>query len=202
MKKYKIQKGDEVISTHTTELEAIKSLKEVKLPESSITEAIEREDFKVVPFLEKEKDHAFNKDVYLLGEDEEGIKYWLEAPSWDCGWYWGFGYIETYQNNRKPSLARDIDGHQHAEGFYRKWWNSDEAILKLTTFTEAEGWELSELFKRFEILKESAGLFGRGGAHVSGTSDYLKREDLAKEINEKIIPQITSRVIEILSPSK
>ncbi len=59
--------------------------------------------------MQKQMDHAFNKDVYLLGKDSEGISYWLEAPSWDCGWYWGFGYVETYRSNRKPSTARDIE---------------------------------------------------------------------------------------------
>ena len=148
----------------------------------------------------KEKDHAFRKDVYLLGEDGEGIKYWLEAPSWDCGWYWGFGYIKSYEQNHAPSKARDIDSHQHAGDFHKKWWNDEKAILKITTFTEKEGWELSELFARFEILRECAGLFGQGGAQISSTDDYLKQEAWVKEINEKLIPETTRRVIDILSP--
>ena len=64
---------------------------------------------KTKELIKKEKDHAFGKDVYLLGKDAEGVKYWLESPSWDCGWYWGFGYVETYQRNWRPSLARDIE---------------------------------------------------------------------------------------------
>jgi hypothetical protein len=46
--------------------------------------------------LSKRKSHAFGKDIYLIGKDKSGTNYWLESPSWDCDWYWGFGYIETY----------------------------------------------------------------------------------------------------------
>ena len=38
--------------------------------------------------MEKKKSHAFGKDVYLLGTIN-GKMQWLEAPSWNCGWYWG-----------------------------------------------------------------------------------------------------------------
>lgn len=34
--------------------------------------------------LEKRKIHRFNCDMYLLGIDEDGTEYWLQAPSWDC----------------------------------------------------------------------------------------------------------------------
>lgn len=40
--------------------------------------------------MKKEKRKAFGKNIYLLGEDTEGTKYWLEEASWDCNWYWGF----------------------------------------------------------------------------------------------------------------
>lgn len=150
--------------------------------------------------MEKKQSHAFGKDVYLLGADEDGTYYWLEAPSWDCGHYWGFGYIETYTNNKFPSNSKDIDSHQHADDFYPKWWGQSDSTLKKTTFTESEGWDLAELFKRFYTLKSSAEMFARGGCHVSGTSDYLIDEELAKRINEELIPETTKKIIEILTP--
>ena len=52
--------------------------------------------------MKKEKRFAFGKNIYLLGSDKDGVKYWLEEASWDCGWYWGFGYVETYTNNSNP----------------------------------------------------------------------------------------------------
>ena len=81
----------------------------------------------------KVKSHAFGKDIYLLGQDEQGINYWLEAPKWDCIWYWGFGYIESFTNNKYPHLSKDISSHQHADKFLSKWftsWNGSKPILK------------------------------------------------------------------------
>ena len=75
--------------------------------------------------LAKKQSKAFGKDIYLLGEDQDGIKYWLQSPSFDCGWYWGFGYIMTYTNNRRPDLAKDIDSHQHIEGLLGQQYTYD-----------------------------------------------------------------------------
>ena len=156
--------------------------------------------------MKKQKSHAFGKDIYLLGADSEGIYYWLEAPSWDCGWYWGFGYIETYTNNEKPALSKDIDSHQHATDFISRWfteWNGSKPILEVKTFDEKEGWELSELFKQFYFLREAAEMFGRGKANVAKTKiDAWKDPIKVKEINEVLIPMITKRVIEILTPTE
>lgn len=156
--------------------------------------------------MKKKKNHAFGKDIYLLGADENGTKHWLEAPSWDCGWYWGFGYIETYTNNRSPSTSRDIASHQHADNFMSKWfieWNGSKPILTEQTFSEKEGWELSELFKQFYFLKEVAENFAKGKCNCADTTapNWAKPE-LTKEINEVILPQVMERIQEILTPEE
>lgn len=154
--------------------------------------------------LPKQKTLAFKKDVYLLGADENGVKYWLEAPSWECGWYWGFGYIETYTNNDYPSKSKDINSHEHATDFMSKWfteWNGSKPQLAVMTFTEREGWELSELFKQFYFLKESAEYFKNGKANVSDTvAPRWEKPEFVTEINQILIPAITSRILEILTP--
>lgn len=151
--------------------------------------------------LHKEVKEFHGKDLFLLGKDEYGTYYYLESPSWDCGWYWGFGYIEGFTNNRVTD--RSHESHQHATSFVSEWFtehNGSTPRLTERTFTDKEGWQLSELFKRFYILKESAELFGRGGAHVSSTDEKLKREAWASEINETLIPQTTAEIIKILTP--
>ena len=40
----------------------------------------------------------FGKQVYLLGKNEEDRNVSLVKASWDCGWYWGFGYVQSYNN--------------------------------------------------------------------------------------------------------
>lgn len=150
--------------------------------------------------------HALGKDIYLLGADEHGEKYWLESPSWDCGWYWGFGYIKTYTNNDNPERSRDIQSHQHAEDFMSKWfysWNGSKPVLKYTTFSEEEGWELSELFAEFYFLKNAAENFKRGKCNIADTKiESWESPELADDINKNIIPRVTRRILDILTPEK
>ena len=169
----------------------------------------------------KRKDHAFGKDVYLLGIDNDGQYVWLEQASWDCGWYWGFGYIERYTNNRYPSKARDITSHTHWDseivGKHEKYDFEKKAFVlsrdyihhinehpefKATTLSDAESWKLSEYMKTFYALKESVGIFGCGGSRVT-SDDYEKeivqREQWAKEINEIILPKLFNAIYVLLS---
>lgn len=160
--------------------------------------------------IDKKKDRAFRKDIYLLGTDADGTKYWLEAPKWDCGWYWGFGYVETYTNNNNPSKSKDIQNHQHIDSSFigevgdgNKYIHNiyDAPLLVCTTFTKDEGWELSELFEQFYFLKKAAENFGRGKCNISNTSapDWTDTA-LCEKINQTLIPPVTARILEILSP--
>lgn len=170
--------------------------------------------------LAKRKSYAFKKHVYLLGEDKNGIKYWLESPTWDCGWYWGFGYVETYTNNNNPEKSKDISSHEHIDGSFigkHEYYDVDIKGFKLgeyihniydsprltrTTFDEKTGSILSELFQEFYTLKKTAELFHSAGAQVttSPIADLLKKEDYEKHINEVLIPAITNNIIELLTP--
>lgn len=158
--------------------------------------------------MEKRKSHAFGKDVYLLGRNKYGELLWLESPSWDCGWYWGFGYVEIYTNNRYPHLARDISSHSHFDGLVfcknektGKYLYHINDALPETVLTDTEAWQLSDLMKRFYTLKESAAIFGRGTAHLTSiTSHDSTNQDMAKYINEVELPAIFDAVIDLLTP--
>jgi len=132
--------------------------------------------------LPKKQTKAFGKKIYLLGEDADGIKHWLEEPSWDCDWYWGFGYIETYTNNNNPSNSRDIESHTH--------WDSPNQInypLEKTTFSKDEFNRLKTLFKQFYTNREKA-----DKAHNKNILQY-------EQLNHIVIPKITAEIIKILS---
>jgi hypothetical protein len=175
---------------------------------------------KLIP---KQIDMAFGrKKVYLLGRDKNKQKVWLEAPSWDCGWYWGFGYIERYESNRAPSLARDINSHSHWDSeivgqmkhydFEQKKDILDAFVHHLnenpnfieTTLTDDESWKLAELMKSFYLLKESASFFGSGSAGITDNPirEQLKNKRISKRINEVMLPAIFKEIDEILSPKK
>lgn len=155
--------------------------------------------------MEKMKSHVFGKDVYLLGT-KDCIKYWLEAGSWDCGWYWGLGYVKTYQGNRLPSLARDIDSHQHFSGlFFNKNKNGFDAFNDFfddTTINNSELWKLLELMKTAYTCKEYAEVVYRGGSHYTGNpcKDIVKNEAEYSRINKIVIPALLKEVYALLSP--
>jgi len=155
------------------------------------------------------------KKVYLLGKDKSGDYVWLEAPSWDCNWYWGFGYIERYFDNKRPSKAEDISSHSHwdseiignIEGEYRHHLNTNPNIVE-SVLTDAESWKLAELMKSYYILKETADFFKHGGSHLSENplKNFLlifnKNEELTKKINEVLLPAIFKEIDELLTPKQ
>lgn len=151
-----------------------------------------------------------SKGAVLLGMDSDGVKYWIPTPSWDCNWYWGFGYIQT---RNEHSHISGMFGKQEVYDFEKKGWIlSSEYVHNLFdsnklvayTFDEKEGWELSELFQSFYKLKEAAELFHTGGAHISNNpcAFLLKNKEYEDNINSVLIPAVTAKIIEILSPSK
>lgn len=159
--------------------------------------------------LPKKKSHAFGKDCYLLGrhKDDRGI-IWLEASSWDCGWYWGFGHIETYTNQMNPSKAKDILSHSHFNslvghkegGSYIYHLNE---VLTDSTLTDNESWILSDLMKTAYALRETAEIYRRGGSNLSGGGklDVLVDKEQLTKINEVQLPAIFDKIYQLLSPT-
>lgn len=168
--------------------------------------------------MEKQVSHAFGKNVYLLGKQKDGTFIWLEAASWDCDWYWGFGYIETYTNNRYPNKSMDINSHSHWSGLVGKQekYNFDKKCFVLsqdyihhlndnpdiseTVLTDKESWELADLMQSFYTLQDTAKIFHSGNSHLTTTSINLKNQELENHINKVLMPQIFKRVYEILTP--
>jgi hypothetical protein len=169
--------------------------------------------------IEKQKTHAFGKDVYLLGKRKSGEYIWLEFAKWDCGWYWGFGYIESYTNNQYPEKSKDINSHSHWSGLVGKQEHYDiekkcfvlgsdyinhlneNPDIQSTVLTEKESWELADLMKSFYTLKDTAGLFHSGNSHLTTTGIDLKNTELENHINKVLLPQIFERVYQILTPN-
>ena len=174
-----------------------------------------------IELIPKQVDKAFGKDVYLLGKYKTGEYFWLEQGKWDCDWYWGFGYIETYQNNRKPSKARDIDSHSHYSGFvgkkesydfdkkcfvlgsdYRHHLYDDNDIAALV-LTENESWQLADLMKSFYTLQDAAEIYHQGNSHITTVEGLnLKNKEAYDRINKIEIPAIMEAIYKLLTPNK
>lgn len=160
--------------------------------------------------IKKRTSEAFGKKIYLLGVNTYGEYFWLEEAKWSCSWYWGFGYIEVYTNNKFPNRAADIQSHSHWTGLVGRIDGAKDYVHHLydnpkvekCVLTKDESWKLAELMKSYYTLKDAAALLGNGSAHVTDNpaKDTLHRPDMAKTINEELMPAIFAQVYELLDP--
>ena len=154
--------------------------------------------------MKKFKDHAFEKDTYLLGRDTEGTNYFLEAASFDCGWYWGGGYVETYTNNDHPGRSRDIISHSHFDSMFFKGnkngFDNFKEFFKESPFSDSEIWKICELMKSFYIARNYSDMLYTGGAHYTSNpaKENIQCELEYKRINENVIPAIMEELYKIL----
>lgn len=158
------------------------------------------------------------EDYYLIGKDNNGKRVWLEKPSWDCGWYWGFGYLQTMQGNREPSRARDIDCHTHWDSCVSKsrknaydWFietfgkpttdlcgypTKADKDTRMCRFTDKQVWRLCELMATTYTLREAAEVLGRGKSNYAENPcvKVIKNTREAKRINSKVLPAIFAEI--------
>lgn len=158
-------------------------------------------------------------DYYYLGRDiKTKRKIWLQKPSWDCGWYWGFGYLQAMQGDREPSKARDIDCHTYWDSRVAEshtnahdwfiasfgkpttdmWGNptTAEKGVQMCRFTDKQVWTLCELMETAYTLCETAEILGRGKSNYSENPcvKVIKNTREAKRINSKVLPAIFAEI--------
>lgn len=157
--------------------------------------------------LQKQTTNAFGKTIYLLGADKEGTRYWLEEASFDCDWYWGFGYIETYTNNNQPERSRDINSHEHYDSKILKRGVCPEdfkKILPMTPLTNNEIWKLNELMKSFYIIREYMDTIYRGSTNITNNpcKEIIKNEKEWQRLKDEVLPEIFKEIYKILTPEE
>ena len=139
---------------------------------------------------------------FLLGT-KDGEKHYLVAPSWDCGWYWGYGYVQTY-NKRK----NDVELHQHFDGlFFKSSKNGYDAFKEFfddMTVSDKELWTLIELMRTIYTLKETAEILGRGGSHYTTNpcKDIIINIEEVERINKIVLPALFEQVEKLLTESE
>ena len=141
----------------------------------------------------------FGKKNYLLGTDQNGRKLFLVAPSWDCGWYWGFGYVETYTNNSHPERSRDIASHNHFNHLFGNncnLYDGFKRIIKDSTLDDDEIWMLVDYMRTFYCLNETAEVLKHGDSHYSERAklDIVKDEAYAERINKVVLPELFKHI--------
>jgi hypothetical protein len=163
--------------------------------------------------VKKQTSTAFSRRYYLLGVNEEGYNVWLQEPTWECGWYWGCGYVDMFQSNKNPSVAKDLYNHRHADGYLFGKFGSfyvhsihESPNLVKTTFTEKQGWDLGELFAQMYLLKDMAAFCSRShpGCNVTESNpvEHGDCTDMAKRINQVMLPAVFKAIEKILTEEK
>jgi hypothetical protein len=123
---------------------------------------------------------AFSKNVYLIGINDCGEKVFLEEPSWNCGRYWGFGYLEVYTNNNNPSKTKDIRSHTHFTDFDDNTSLCDWHILTSCVLSHSELLTLKSLMKEALSLGEEA--------RKTTSKEYKNLRELHKSIIDMLKP--------------
>ena len=123
------------------------------------------------------------KDKVFFGREKStGAAIYITKPSFDCDWYWSFGYL----GNRNC--------HYHLSG-YKNGRNicMHDALLEdydLAEHIKDDLWSFCEQAKTIYTLIEAAKVFHIGGAHQSKNpcADIIKAHSHDNEINEKLLP--------------
>jgi len=165
-----------------------------------------------------------NFKVYL-GTTKTGYprpeKVYLTGFSWDCGWYWGGGYIETksVHTHFNSCFLDVVDVRGHPLGnFVSPWykgrfpedsieiqngcavWEDLDFFLNDAQYSKNQWWRIKDLYKQFYIYQDAAETFQYGGnCTIAGRSD--KEIDLTKaammndHIEQVIIPEIVKALL-------
>ena len=119
---------------------------------------------------------------------------YLSAPSWDCDWYWGIGYLGH----------RYV--HFHLDGVQKEHnTNMFDALRAefgdtLTIKDDSDLWTFCELFETAYALKQTAEVLGRGSSNYTTKPCewIIKNKAEADRINDIVLPAIFDAIENIL----
>lgn len=128
---------------------------------------------------EIESSQSYNPEHdYLL---IQGTDLSIRKHSWDCGWYWGFGYLS----------AEGL--HTHATTFIEELlWHSKDQVFDDSIFkTDNDFWIFKDLLIQAYKLKECAEVYHHGGHCINDP----KTEIIQCKTKEKAINRDLSKVL-------
>lgn len=132
--------------------------------------------------------------LYVGNHDGERI--YLSRPSFDCNWYWGFGYL----GNRNCHYHLDGIGKHENINFHDALLKhfGDSFIVK-----GADLWKFAEIVLTIYKLKSAAQMFHLGGSHMTTNpgAAMLKKTEWETELNEILIPAQILELYKILQPT-
>lgn len=133
--------------------------------------------------------------MWLLGKTVDGQRIYLDDFRWDCGWYWGGGYLKWY-----PRGAKQWHSHTHFNSTFGDRSDTHTGfneIIKYPVLDDKEVWRLCDLMRQFYAYQNAAACAQYGGHMISTlrAEDEINTE-LGRYINEQI--EIVIREVRIL----
>lgn len=161
------------------------------------------------------------KKRWYLGKTKRNLygfatRVYLEDFTWDCGWYWGGGYVgnKNFGAHFDGCFLDVPDSRGHPLGaFFDPWtrrpdtvadfvilkngaavWEDLNFFLDNAQYTSNEWWRIKDLFKQFYALRTAAEVFQYGGHCSSGNRRPA-------EINKEMAATINKHLEEVVIPA-
>lgn len=151
------------------------------------------------------------KKYYFIGINKHGRKMYYVKSTFDCGWYWGIGYIVEFTNNRYPEMSKDYQTWTHWDSLFdekakQKLYFVDafKAIFPDNPFTNNEQWQLLEIMQSLYTSRKYSDMLHSGGSHITSNlcKDVIEDNEEYTRINEKVIPALLEKLYSILEGDK
>jgi hypothetical protein len=151
-----------------------------------------------------------NNKVTLGIRKEDGVTIYITKPSFDCGWYWSFGYLgnKNEHYHLKDYQSKTISIKDSEDKFHifeqKRNLNMFDALredYELNPCIEENLWQFCELAATVYTLKETAEVFGRGGSHYTSNPCFnvIINKAEVKRINEIVLPEVLQTFWNLLS---
>ena len=121
-------------------------------------------------------------DKIFLGTGAKGEgRLYLEKHQWDCGWYWGFGYIGN------AGVHTHIEFLIKRREKYDRYWVDVSHQFKSTWITQDQWWILRDLFISAYAFKRAAEVYRYGGHQTEAANTFrILNSERAADINRDL----------------
>jgi len=118
-----------------------------------------------------------NSRIYL-GKIEGTGPIYLSEHSWDCDWYWGFGYLGNKDCHFHIYSLIDHPGHYDPE------WHQVDKHFDETWLTQDQWWILRDLFIQAYAIRKCADSMLYGGHQTNKAEIHgIRSKSLNNELN-------------------
>lgn len=146
--------------------------------------------------MKKQIINKLDSTFYLLGTNKDGEKVYLKKATFDCNWYWGLGYINTFNRN-----YTDIASHSHFDTTISTWDEFND-YFEETVLTREEIWQFLELMKTLYTLRKMSDTIYTGGSLYTRNEVeqklFREYQPMYDKINNETIPTLLDEVYKLL----